>query len=365
MSWPRRLLRFVAVCTLLGLLAAAGLGTWVWRTLHTPSPARTEEEVLWVRPGQSAGAILRELEKEGLVADARLARAYLIYALDDAPLRAGEYAFGEPMTTPEVLDVLIRGQVVSHPVTVIEGLDLDEIAAELAAAGFGEASRFRQEMNNISLIADLDPLAENLEGYVYPDTYQFARGTSEADIVAKMVATFRQRFTEELQPLLGEGGEGGGETRTVRELITLASIVEKEAGVAEERPIVAGVYANRLRQGIALYADPTVIYAKKLQGDWDGNLRRPDMAMDSPYNTYVYPGLPPGPICSPGLASLIAAAAPADVPYVYFVSRNDGTHIFAETHREHRRNVDKWQRRYWRERWAEERRNATAQPRPD
>jgi UPF0755 protein len=144
----------------------------------------------------------------------------------------------------------------------------------------------------------------------------------------------------------------------VREIVTLASIVEKEAQLDGERATIAGVYSNRLRRGIALYADPTVIFALKLYGRWDGNIRKSDLAMDSPYNTYLYPGLPPGPICSPSVRSLVAAAEPADVPYLYFVSRNDGSHVFAATLGEHNRNVEKWQRRYWRERWAKERAEA-------
>jgi len=147
----------------------------------------------------------------------------------------------------------------------------------------------------------------------------------------------------------------------------LASIVEKEAGVNEERPMVAGVYTNRLDRGIALYADPTVIYALKSAGTWDGNIRRQDLKIDSPYNTYLYPGLPPGPIASAGLASLQAAALPADVPYLFFVSRNDGSHVFATTLAEHNRNVNKWQKEYWRKKWAEERakKNADAADTPE
>jgi UPF0755 protein len=133
-------------------------------------------------------------------------------------------------------------------------------------------------------------------------------------------------------------------------VVTLASIVEKEAQVASERPVIAAVYRNRLDQGIGLMADPTVIYALKRLGKWNGNLRRDDLRLDSPYNTYRYAGLPPGPIASPGLASLKAAAEPADVTYLYFVSRNDGTHAFADTLGEHNDNVEQWQRRYWRER---------------
>jgi UPF0755 protein len=139
----------------------------------------------------------------------------------------------------------------------------------------------------------------------------------------------------------------------MRHVVTLPSIVEKEARQPEERPLIAGVYSNRLARRIGLAADPTVIYALKKRGTWDGNIRKADLQIDSPYNTYRYAGLPPGPICSPGLASLTAAADPADVPYLYFVSRNDGTHVFSSTLEEHNRNVEIWQRRYWRERRAQ------------
>ena len=175
-----------------------------------------------------------------------------------------------------------------------------------------------------------------------------------------MVETFRSRTADLLAVLAGDDstGEADEPDDGLRELVTLASIVEKECRLDEERPLVAGVYAHRLRIGMGLYADPTVIYALKKLGRWDGNLRRPDLKLDSPYNTYVGPGLPPGPICSPGLASLEAAAAPADIPYLYFVSRNDGSHVFARTLAEHNRNVSKWQKQYWRERWARERQRA-------
>ena len=278
------------------------------------------------------------------------ARLYLSRYLDDPTLKAGEYRFTGAATTPEVLTKLVRGEVLTHNVTVIEGLDIETIAAHLAEAGFGDPDEFLRLMRSSELIADLDPLAEDLEGYVFPDTYAFARNTSEAEIVATMVSTFRRHWTDSIEPLLSED-----DPRTARDVVTLASIVESETGIDTERPVVAGVYANRLRIGMGLYADPTVIYALKRKGTWDGNLRRPDLEVDSPYNTYRYPGLPPGPIASPGLASLLAAAQPADVPYLYFVSRNDGTHVFARTLAEHNRNVERWQKQYWRERWARER----------
>jgi len=242
-------------------------------------------------------------------------------------------------------DLAGKGLVDLHEIDVIEGQTLAETAHTLAEAGFGDEEILLVEMNDPGLVTDLDAQAIELEGYLFPDTYQFARGTSERDVVRSLVETFRSSYTDEVLPLIDEKDE-----RSVREIVVLASIVEKEARLDEERPIIAGVYANRLRRGIALYADPTIIFALKQLGRWDGNLRRVDLELDSPYNTYRNAGLPPGPICSPGLASLRAAARPADVPYLYFVSRNDGSHVFARTLKEHNRNVQQWQRDYWRRR---------------
>ncbi|RMH17732.1 MAG: endolytic transglycosylase MltG [Acidobacteria bacterium] len=346
----RRLLRAAALLAVAGITAAG----WSWWAIHQPYRGYDGELGFEVRPGQAARAVLEELAAAGVLADARLARLYLVYVLGDPPIKAGEYRFDAPLSTPEVLAKLIRGAVVAYPLTLIEGLTLSEVAAAIEAAGFSDAGALRREMEDPSRIADLDPAATDLEGYLFPDTYHFARGTSARTIVDTLVATFRRRYAEQVAPLLAADRDpalGGG----VRAVVTLASIVEKEALLDDERPAIAGVFANRLRRGMRLDADPTVIYAIKQRGDWDGNLRRADLRYDSPYNTYVYAGLPPGPICSPGLASLRAAAAPAAVPYFYFVSRNDGSHVFARTLSEHNRNVEHWQRRYWRERWARER----------
>jgi UPF0755 protein len=356
----KKLLWLGLVLLLVLLAGAAALGAWGWWTLNQPYIGFTQPElVVEVPTGMDARTILELLEQQGVLPNALLARLYLVHRMDDPPLKAGEYRFRNAATTPEVLQVLIRGEVVTYPIVVIEGLTLEETATQIAEQGFGDRGRLVELMSSPALIADLDPEALNLEGYLFPDTYAFARGTIEEDIVAALVTTFRGHWEEDIQPLLGEDDE-----RTIRELVVLASIVEKEAGVDDERPIVAGVYTNRLERGIALYADPTVIYALKLAGTWDGNIRRRDLKIDSPYNTYVYPGLPPGPIASPGLASLIGAAQPADVPYLYFVSRNDGSHVFATTLAEHNRNVDRWQREYWRKKWAEERaKERAAEPR--
>lgn len=345
----KRFLLFCFVLLLIGGAAAGGAGYWAWEQLHQPYQGYADSQTVEVRSGQGASSILNELQAAGVLRDARLARAWLIYGLQDAPLLAGEYQFNEPLSAVQVLEKLGRGEVVTYPLTVIEGLTFDETAESIASQGFGSLERLRAEVRRAELIRDLDPKAETLEGYLYPDTYHFARGATEEEIVAKLVKTFRQRW-EEVSPLVTDG-------RSVREVVILASIVEKETQVDEETGLVAGVYANRLRQRIGLYADPTIIYGLKLAGTWDGNLTRANLrAKDNPYNTYVFGGLPPGPICSPAIKSLAAAAAPPDTKYLYFVSRNDGTHVFAESKREHDRNVEVWQRQYWRKRWAEERR---------
>ncbi|MEA2559491.1 MAG: hypothetical protein QOH06_995 [Acidobacteriota bacterium] len=346
-TWKRIFLGLLVLLALL-LIPVAMLG-WSWFKIQRPYQGyEGKEKIVQVEPGMGAGQILERLQREGVLADAKLARSYLIYFMDDPAMRAGEYRFRGPLTTPQVLRMLVKGQVLTHSITVIEGLTFEEIASQLDRLGYGRREAFLDLMRSPELVADLDPEAQDLEGYLFPETYSFARSVDERTIVQTLVKTFRERFEKEVRPRL-KGGQ------TVRQLVTLASIVEKEAQLAAERPLIAAVYQNRLDQGIGLMADPTVIYALKRAGRWNGNIRKEDLRVDSPYNTYRYAGLPPGPICNPGLASLVAASEPADAPYLYFVSRNDGSHVFSETLAEHNRNVNLWQRKFWRERRAQER----------
>jgi len=325
---------------------------WLWR-LQQPYKGYAEAtREVSVDPGTRAVTVLDRLEKAGVIANAGLARVYLVYVLHNPPIQAGDYEFSGPLTTAQVLHKLVRGDVVTRRVTIVEGLTMEETADLLASSGLGSRDRFLDAMRSPALVADLDPQALDLEGYLFPETYSFRRKTPEAEIVKAMVKTFRARFEKDVRPLLAAHPRPHG----VRELVTLASIVEKEAKLDAERPLIAAVYQNRLDRGIGLAADPTVIYAMKRQGIWAGNIHHADLQMDSPYNTYRYAGLPPGPICSPGLKSLEAAGAPAKNSYLYFVSRNDGTHVFAQTLAEHSRNVEIWQRRYWRDRRDQERR---------
>jgi UPF0755 protein len=194
----------------------------------------------------------------------------------------------------------------------------------------------------VSLIADLDPGADDLEGYLFPDTYRFPRAATAEDVVAAMVSGFRRMFDGAMQ------AEAASRNLPLRRLVTLASLVEKETGKPDERPLVAAVYLNRLQIGMPLQCDPTIIYALQRAGRYTGNLTRADLELNSPYNTYRFAGLPPGPIASPGRASIEAVLRPADVKYLYFVSRNDGSHAFASTLEEHNRNVQQYQVQYFR-----------------
>jgi UPF0755 protein len=258
-------------------------------------------------------------------------------------LKAGEYRFDQPMSPMDVIDKIARGDVYRRLVTFREGLTIVEMAKVYEDAGHGKAVDFASAAADPSAIRDLDPAATDLEGYLFPETYTLRRDTPAAALVNQMVAFFKKVVTPAMRDALK------AQDLTLRQAVTVASLVEKETAVAAERPMVAAVYLNRRRMGMPMQADPTVIYALMRAGRYTGNIRRDDLQFDSPYNTYRYPGLPPGPIAAPGKASLEAVAAPAQVDYIYFVSRNDGSHVFARTLDEHNRNVQQWQVEFFRQ----------------
>ena len=295
------------------------------------------EQFVEVPAGASPNTIGRRLASAGVVRDLATFRYALARSGQARRLQAGEYRFDRPLTPREVIDMLARGAAYARSVTFREGLTIRQMGAVYQESGLGTAKDFIAATQNASLIRDLDPEAQDLEGYLFPDTYAMPRRASASQLVEKMVAAFRAALT----PDMIERARARG--MSVRELVTLASIVEKETGQAAERPKVAAVYANRLRIGMGLQCDPTVIYALERAGRYTGNLTREDLRFDSPYNTYRYAGLPPGPIAAPGRASLEATLAPADVPFIYFVSRNDGSHAFASSLAEHNRNVFEYQ----------------------
>jgi len=257
-------------------------------------------------------------------------------------LKAGEYRFVEALSPAAVIEKLARGDVYLRSITFPEGLTIKQMAAIFEQSGFGPARDFVHAARNTALVAAFDPAAGNLEGYLFPDTYALPRRATASDLVQRMVERFESVMTAELRQAADAA------SLSVREAVTLASIIEKETAAPDERPLVAAVYRNRLRQKMGLQCDPTVIYALELRGRFNGNLTRADLAFDSPYNTYRYRGLPPGPIAAPGRLSLEAALHPAPVDYLYFVSRNDGSHAFASSLADHNRNVTTYQVEFFR-----------------
>jgi UPF0755 protein len=320
-------------------VAVAAGGAWLYTNLERPFKGYdAAEQFVDIPPGSGTAAMARRLEEAGVVRSAESFRLAVWLRGSSRRLQAGEYRFDRPMTAAEVVDRISRGEVYVRALTFREGLTIREMAAVFENGGFGPAADFIAASKNAVLVQVVDPAAKDLEGYLFPDTYTLPRRTSASQLVERMVARFEQVLTPELRSTANERG------LTVRELVTLASLVEKETAKPDERPIVAGVYTNRLKIGMGLQCDPTVIYALMLAGRYDGNIRKGDLQIDSPYNTYRYAGLPPGPIAAPGEASLHAAANPAEVPYFYFVSRNDGSHVFSTTLEEHNRNVNEFQR---------------------
>jgi UPF0755 protein len=349
----RLLFKAFVVLLLLAIIGGLGLSSF-WQRLHAPFKGYPDAEVFVDVPaGASTREIGRRLVAKGVVADETLFRVAAWWSGQGRSLKAGEYRFEQAMTPAEVLDRIARGDVYARRVTFPEGLTIAEMAKLYESRGLGSAASFAAAARNVTLIAGLDPAARDLEGYLFPETYALPRGTPVARLIVMMVDRFKATYTDALR------ARAEAEGLTTREAVTLASLVEKETGQPGERPMIAAVYRNRMKAKMPLQADPTVVYALQRAGRYDGNIRREDLAFDSPYNTYKYPGLPPGPIASPGKASLEAALAPAAVDYLYFVSRNDGSHEFATTLAEHNRNVQTFQVEFFRQqRMAEGERRA-------
>jgi UPF0755 protein len=340
----RLLLRLVLVLVVLALGVAVA-GYFGFTRIHERFKGYgTEAQFVEIPPGSSPATIGQRLVDAGVVRDPLTFRGAVWLSGRARELKAGEYRFDEPVTAMEVVDKIARGDVYRRLVTFREGLTIQEMAKIYEQAELGPAADFEAAARDASAIRDLDPDAPDLEGYLFPDTYSLRRETPATTLVAQMAESFKKVFgTEQREQARAHG-------LSVREVVTLASLVEKETAVPDERPVVAAVYLNRRRIGMPMQADPTVLFAMQRSGNSSGNIRREDLQLDSPYNTYRYPGLPPGPIAAPGKASLDAAVNPAAVDYLYFVSRNDGSHVFARTLDEHNRNVQEWQVKYFRDR---------------
>ncbi len=322
------------------LIGILGAGSWfAWAVLTPVEPSG--QTFVMLRPGYSTRRIATELQGAGII---RSKEAFIVwhYFRRRRSLKAGEYLFDKPSNIIDIQKRLRRGDIYFHTVVVPEGYTMFDIARAVADAGLGSAEDFlKVAQSDTALIADLDPKARSLEGYLFPETYEFSRLMTMHDMAAAMVKQFRQVASQGgmlPSPFLGMQ-EAVAPSLPLHELVTMASIVEKETSVPDERPEVASVYYNRLNKRIALDADPSIIYAELLAGTYQGALHHADMSFSSPYNTYRNAGLPPGPICNPGRSSLEAAMHPAETDYYYFVADAQGHHRFARTMQEHNKNV--------------------------
>jgi peptidoglycan lytic transglycosylase G len=322
------MLRFLFKALAIAIMLGAA-----WLAFGLLAPAGpSQEQLVQLKPGSSARHIAAQLRKEGII---RSQWEFLLwhYLHGRKPLKAGEYAFDHPARLSEVYDRIARGDIYFRTLVIPEGFNMFDVAAAIESAGLGKRDDFLVvARSETSLVRDLDAQAPSLEGYLFPDTYHFTRTQSAHDMAAAMVHRFRQAARE------------AGVSQDFHNIVTMASIVEKETSVPEERPEVAGVFSNRLQKNMVLATDPTVIYAALLNSRYRGTIYESDLHFDSPYNTYRYTGLPPGPIANPGKAALEAALHPASTGYLYFVSDNQGHHRFSRTAGEHAHNVAEYRR---------------------
>ena len=283
-----------------------------------------------VEQGEPFTAVVHKLHEQKVITNERLFTIWARITGAEKKVHWGLYRFDTGLPPREVLHRMVIGKAVFQTVTVPEGLTVREVADLLAKLQIAEREKFLTVASDPDLLKSLGLESKGLEGYLFPNTYHFTPSTSEKEIITTMVEQFRKAS----EPLLSQLDTGSG--LSAHEIVTLASIIEKETGVDSERPLVSAVFHNRLKLNMSLQSDPTVIYGLR---DFNGDLTRKDLKDASPYNTYRIPALPPGPICNPSLASIKAALAPADVPYLFFVSKNDGTHAFSENLETHNQAV--------------------------
>jgi UPF0755 protein len=316
------------------LLLLIGAGVVAYQIISFPHRPYGGEATIEVKKGMGIQSVVSELQKAGLTDSPRKMEFYLRFQKVSAHLQAGEYQFGPGATPKMIAEKLLKGERIRRMFTIPEGYNLKEIAQLLASKGIVNANSFLKKTLSIDAATRMGINGTTLEGYLFPDTYEYSKEMTEDQIISMMAKNFKKHFDQKKAERVLELGT------TQNQIITLASIIEKETGKAEERPLIAAVFYNRLKIGMPLATDPTVIYGIE---NFDGNLRKVDLERDGPYNTYLRAGLPPTPIASPGEKSIEAALYPAQSDYLYFVSRNDGTHQFSKTIEEHNAAVLRYQ----------------------
>jgi len=330
----KRLMMIVMVC----LFGAAGCSILLYKDIQhyssTPAGETQDFRIMEIQRGLGLGRIARQLSKEGIIREPLKFRLVARIYGYDRRIKAGQYRFSAAMSPLEILDMMSEGRVFLYRLTVPEGLTLKQIAPLLDQAGTGNSSEFLRMTTDPAFAGKLEIAADTLEGYTFPDTYHFPGSVTTEAVIRAMIVRFKEVFIPEWQERAKELN------MTVHQVVTLASIIEKETGVADERPLIASVFHNRLKRGMRLQTDPTVIYGIP---DFDGNLTRKHLQTPTAYNTYTIKGLPPGPIAAPGADSLRAALYPAQSDYLYFVSKGNGTHSFSASLNDHNRAVREYQ----------------------
>jgi UPF0755 protein len=323
----------IGVFFLVGVFLSLGFGLF----LVSPADKEGADQVFVVKEGTALKEVAGDLEEKGLITNKTLFVLWTRVKGYGKDIRAGEYSLSPAMAPVQLLEILRKGLVILHAVTIPEGFNREQIAEALAAKGLADKKRFLELTQDKALLRQYGISVPSFEGYLFPDTYHFSRGTPTLAILDTMV----KRFKQVVAPLMDKS-KGTGMGMKFEDVVILASIVEKETGRPEERPLIASVFLNRLRLGMRLESDPTVIYGIE---NFDGDLKKKDLTEKTPYNTYVIHGLTPGPIANPGLESIKAVMEPARTDYLYFVSRNDGSHQFSKTLAEHNRAVEIHQKR--------------------
>ena len=325
------------VLLVLGLFLLFFTFSLYWFLFRPPSDASLTK-VIYIKKGLPLSKISAMLEQEGIIRNRHFFVAIATILGKKTGIKAGEYEFHTRMFPLEVLSILVKGQVKLHLVTIAEGYTLHQIAQILEELNIVDRHAFLQKSSSPAFISSLGlptEVGSTLEGYLFPDTYHLFKGMDPEQVIQIMVSQFHKVFNADLMNMASQLGI------SQREAIILASIIEKEASLSEEKPLISAVLQNRLKKKIPLQSDPTVIYGIK---NFNGNLTKEDLLRPNPYNTYLMIGLPPTPICNPGKDSILAALSPAPVPYLYFVSKNDGSHYFSSDIEEHNQAVWKYQK---------------------
>lgn len=337
MQKKRILKRFFTIIGIaLILLSVSGLIFIQYLNSFSKEPADPDapEITFVIERGDTLSTVSRKLENRGVISSSELFSIFALMKNQAKNLKAGEYALSGAGTPKRILDIITKGKVKLYRLTVPEGLNLFETGTLAKKAGFATRKAFVMAAESTEFTRSLGISAKTLEGYLFPETYYFPRSADEKDVIRQMVRRFQKVYTEDWKTRTRKMGF------TVHEIVTLASIIEKETGEASERPVISSVFHNRLEKGMRLESDPTVIYGIE---NFDGNITKKDLKTRTPYNTYMISGLPPGPIANPGRMSLKAALYPADTEYIFFVSKKDSTHKFSKTIKEHNRAVKKYQ----------------------